>query len=80
MRTISYFEYILTEPESIERFIEDQAFSPSYDLAAPPTPPISKLSLFLSLSVCRLPSYPTGEERRDGEEQNHTTARKSSPL
>jgi hypothetical protein len=29
--------------ESIERFIDDQAFSPSYDLAPPPPPPVSKL-------------------------------------
>jgi hypothetical protein len=71
---------MLSEPESIERFIEDQAFSPSYDLAPPPTPPISKLSLFLSLPVCRLPSYPTGEEGGGGEEQNHLTAGKPGPL
>ncbi len=41
-----------TEAESIEWFIEDQAFSPSYDLAPPPPPPsspVSKLSFFLSL-------------------------------
>ncbi len=39
-------------PESIEWFIEDQAFSPSYDLAPPATPlpsSVSKLSLFLRL-------------------------------
>ncbi len=39
--------------ESIEWFTEDQAFSLSYDLAPPTTPslsPISKLSLFLSLT------------------------------
>jgi hypothetical protein len=41
------------EQESVERFIENQAFSPSYDLAPPPTPPVSKLSLFPSLPVCR---------------------------
>ncbi len=42
--------------ESIKWFIEDQVFSLSYDLAPPPTPPpspISKLTLFLSLPVCR---------------------------
>ncbi len=27
-------------PESIEWFIEDKAFSPSYDLAPPPPPPL----------------------------------------
>ncbi len=67
MRTVSYFEYMLSEPGSIERFIEDQAFSPSYDLALPPTPPISKLSLFLSLPVCRRSSFLTGEGGGDGE-------------
>ncbi len=42
--------------ESIEWFIEDHAFSPSYDFVPPPPPslyaPFSKLSLFLSLHVC----------------------------
>jgi hypothetical protein len=38
--------------------MEDQAFSPTYGLASPSTPssspsPVSKLSLLLSLSVCR---------------------------
>ncbi len=44
--------------ESIEWFIEDHAFSSSYDLSSPhPFPPLlsanAKLSLFLSLPVCR---------------------------
>ncbi len=49
-------------PENIEWFIEDHAFSPSYDLA-PPNPPahLQKLSLFLSLPVCRLSRLLTGE-------------------
>ncbi len=41
----------------IECFIEDQAFSPSHDLALTPPllfpSPLSKLSLFLSLSMFR---------------------------
>ncbi len=43
-------------PEGIEWFIEDQAFLLSYNSAPrPPSPsPVSKLSLFLSLPVCRL--------------------------
>ncbi len=43
----------LTNPESIELFVEDQAFSPSYDWVLPHLlpPPFSKLSLFLSLHV-----------------------------
>ncbi len=43
-------------------YIEDQAFSPPYDLAPPhplPPSPVSKLSLFLSLSVCRQSSFLT---------------------
>ncbi len=52
-------------PESIECFIEKQASSPSYDDLAPPPslPPssIGKLSLFLTLPVCRRSSLLTGE-------------------
>ncbi len=48
------WQKIFTIPKSIEWFIEDQAFSMSYDLARPPPPSlISRLSLFLSLPVCR---------------------------
>jgi hypothetical protein len=52
-------------------------------LAQPlPPSPVSKLSLFLSLPVCRRPSLLTGEEGGGGvgEEPNHTTAIKSVPL
>ncbi len=50
--------------ESIEWFIEDQALLRSYDQAPHPPPhpstsPISKLSLLLSLSVCRRSSLLT---------------------
>jgi hypothetical protein len=45
------------DSESIEWFIEDQAFLLSYDSAPRPSPypssPASKLSIFLSLPVCR---------------------------
>ncbi len=51
-------EYILgvCHRESIEWFIEDQAFLWSYDLDSPPSPPlptspVSKVSLFLDLPV-----------------------------
>jgi hypothetical protein len=56
--------------------MEDQAFSPSYDLAC----------LLLSLPMCRLSTVElTGgkggrEGERDGEEPNHTTARMPGPL
>ncbi len=47
-------------------FIEDQAFSPAYDLAAThPTlfpPPVSNASLFLSLNVCLRSSLRDGEK------------------
>ncbi len=46
-----------------------------------PTPfpsPVSKLSLFLSLPLCRLSSLRMGEGV--GEEPNHTTAKKPGPL
>jgi hypothetical protein len=58
-------------------------FSPSYDVASPPplTPsPVSRLSLFLSLRVCRRPVELTdgrGGWRGVGEEPNQTTERKS---
>ncbi len=39
-------------PDSIQLFIEDQAFLRSYG-STPPTPPVSNLSLFLSLPVHR---------------------------
>ncbi len=38
-------------PESIERFIGDQAFLPSYDLAPPPLPSASGLSFSVFLCV-----------------------------
>jgi hypothetical protein len=54
-----------TYAESIELFIKDQASSSSYDLAPHPTStppsPVSKLSLFISLPVCRWSSLLTGK-------------------
>jgi hypothetical protein len=69
-----------TRAESIEWFIEDQFFSLSYDLV-PPTPfPVSKLSLFLSLPVCLLSSFLTGEGSKGvGEEPNGTMREKARP-
>ncbi len=54
-------------------FKEILAFSPSYDLAPnppPPPSPVSELSLFPSLPVCRRSSLLT--EEGVGEEPNHT--------
>ncbi len=48
---------------SIEWCIEDQAFLLSYDLAPPPSP-VSNISLFLNLPVCRRSSLLTGEGGR----------------
>ncbi len=58
-----YFEYILIS-ESTDLFVEDPAFLPSCDLAPLPPPPpsiVRRLSLFLSLAVCRRSSLLTGE-------------------
>ncbi len=52
--------------------MEDQAFAPSYALAPPPPPPVSKLYLFLSLSVCHRSSFLTGgggANSHDGEKE-----------
>jgi hypothetical protein len=38
---VQYSTYALSRPESIERSIEDQAFSLSYDLVPPPPPSVS---------------------------------------
>ncbi len=47
-------------------------------LVSPSPSPVSKFSLFLSLTECRRWSLLTGE--CVGEELNHTTARKPGPL
>ncbi len=69
-------------PESIEWFMEGQAFLAvvwfGYSPIPPPSPG-SKFSLFLSLPVCRRPSLMTGEGEAVGEEPNHMTARKTGP-
>jgi hypothetical protein len=44
-------DFVLHARESIELFTTDQAFFRSYDLAPPP--PLSLLSLFISLPVFR---------------------------
>jgi hypothetical protein len=46
-----------------------------------PPSPVNKLSLFLSLPVCRCTSLLTGERGEGvGKEPNHTTAREPGPL
>jgi hypothetical protein len=55
---------LLQKAESIELYIEDEAFLRSYDLAPPPPLsrlPISKMSLFLNLPVRRRSRILTGE-------------------
>jgi hypothetical protein len=65
--------------------IQDQAFLRSYD-SAPRQPPSplsrgSKLSLLLSLPVCRWSSLLTGERVKGvGVEPNLTTTRNHGPL
>ncbi len=70
--------------ENIEYFIEDQAFLGSMIRLPSPRPspsPASKLSLFLSLPVCRAYSVIDGRGwELVGEEPNCTTARKPGPL
>jgi hypothetical protein len=67
--------------ESIERFVEDQAFSPSCDLAPSPTPSphVSKLSLFLSSCVSPVELI-DGRKRGEGlgEEPNQIIRRRES--
>jgi hypothetical protein len=69
--------------ESIELFIEGQAFLRSYHsvprTTLPPSP-VSKLFLFLSLPVCRHVVEEVGGGEGVGEETIHTTARKPCPI
>jgi hypothetical protein len=56
-----------TDSKSIEQFIEDLTFSPSYDLAPPPPPYPLTSQKFVPLSqspVCRRSSLLTGEGGR----------------
>jgi hypothetical protein len=62
----NHYQYVLSTPdsESAERFIEDQAFSLSYDLDPHPPPThslFSKFSLFLNLPVSHWSSLLRGE-------------------
>ncbi len=72
--------------ESIEWFIECQAFLRTYYSAPRPPPnlpspfPVSKLPLRLNLPVCRRSSLLTREKEGVGVESNHTTTRKLGPL
>jgi hypothetical protein len=69
-------------PESIEYFIEGQAFPPPYDLAPrPPLPPPSPVSKLVRRHTGRLRkryNLLMGEGLKGlGEEQNHTTDEKA---
>ncbi len=76
--TIGFF-LVLDRPASIEWFIEDQAFSPSYNLASPPA--LSPLpSAVVSLSQSQSPVEITdGGGEGVGEEPNHRMAIKPGP-
>ncbi len=63
--------------DSIERLIEDQAFSQSYDFD-PPLPPIPLFHQQVSQSFCVWPVELT--DRRVRKEPNHATSRKPGPL
>jgi|688.fasta_scaffold1139158_1 hypothetical protein len=66
-------------PDSIELFIENQAFSPLYDLAPPP-PPLSRRKLYRRHKERYLADGRWGGGGECGEEPNPTTARKTGPL
>jgi hypothetical protein len=65
------------QPESIEGFIDDQAFSTLYDLARRPPP-------YLSCQYARPATHRKSEKRDNlptgGGGPNYTTARKPGPL
>jgi hypothetical protein len=62
IRNIHEYVFALIPQPKVLSIIKYQAFSPSYDLGPPPSPAVSKLSLILSLPVCRRSSFLTGEE------------------
>ncbi len=63
-------------------YVEDKAFLPSYDLAPPPllsrSPVVSKLDRRHRGRLRKNDYFMTG--KGEGEEPNHTTARKPGPL
>ncbi len=67
--------------ESIVLYVEDQASSPSSDLA-PPSPLSRVQAVSLSRSSWVSPVEITDGRRREGlgEELNHSTVRKTGPL
>jgi hypothetical protein len=65
-QTLSLFS---TETKSIELFIEDQAFSLSYDLAPSPPPPTAVSKLSLSFSVFPGRAYRGGRGEGVGRSQ-----------
>ncbi len=85
---LSYLSSITTclcppAPESIEGFIEDQAFLRSYDSAPRPPLPLPLPSASCLLPVCPGQAYKYTNEkgwRGQGGKPNHTSARKPGPL
>jgi hypothetical protein len=78
--TMFFFGFGLQGSESIERFIENQVSFLLYDFCSSPISspyPASKLSLFLSLPVCRRSSYWLEVGGGGGWGVNHTTTRES---
>ncbi len=73
---------ILLVLPSIEGFIEDRAFSRSYDLAPRPPPPSSPVSKIdrRHRKTEKERQLAAGPGEGVGEEPNHTTARKPDPL
>ncbi len=71
-------KYLTTE--SIGWFMEDQALSPSYDLAPPPPPPLPHQLSRLATETERERQLLMGEGRGLGEKPNYTRVRKPGPL
>jgi hypothetical protein len=69
-------------PESIEGFIEGQAFSRSYDLAPRPTPslPLPAVSSKFYTQEVRKREITCSRELGVGEEPKHTSAKKLGLL
>ncbi len=70
----------MTTSESIEWLIEEQAFSPSFDMAPPPLPPYLPSLCSTHRKTEERTCWRERGKRGGGEEPNYTTPRKPGPL